>query len=221
MLARAAEVQLHQGAVLYRRGDYVGEFYFFNSGLTSLILDTAEGESVEIGTRGVEAVTMPETIFGSPKATFDSIIQVPGTAYVVRRDALRELTCRGSRLESLINGYIQTSIRQIAQTSLCNRLHTLEERFCRWLLVAADGACSDNFPITHEFFSLMLGVGRPALTLMATKLKTAGLIAYTRGHMKIKDAQGLRERSCECYRAICSDLDQLFGTEPDTASRLF
>ena len=216
VIAQATETPLYRGQVLYRCGDAVRHFYFINRGLISLMLDTADGRSVEVGGRGVEALTMPETVFGPERATLHSVVQVPGSAFLIERPALLALATRIARLRELIHGYVHASIQQIAQTSACNRLHTLDQRFSRWLLVAHESACSDGFPVTHEYFSLILGVGRSTLSLTAEKMRRAGYITYSRGQVQILDVRGLEANACECYRIIRNHHDRLFADSGKT-----
>jgi CRP-like cAMP-binding protein len=106
--------------------------------------------------------------------------------------------------------YTQALITQISQTGVCNRLHSVEQRLCRWLLLSHDRVQSDELLMTQELISNMLGMRREGVTVAAARLKDAGLIDYTRGHIKILDRAGLEAAVCECYRIVKDELDRLF-----------
>jgi CRP-like cAMP-binding protein len=110
--------------------------------------------------------------------------------------------------------YARFAFSQLAQTAACNRLHSLEERCCRWLLLAHDSALADNFSLTHEFLAMMLGVRRSGVSIVAHLLKKAGLIEYKRGRVTILDRAGLMDAACECYGSTQMQLQQLFGARP-------
>ena len=99
----------------------------------------------------------------------------------------------------------------VAQSAACNRLHVVEERLCRWLLMSSDCIDSDEIALTHEFLSVMLGIRRAGVTVAANLLRSEGLIAYTRGRIKILDREGLLERSCECYRLVKAEYARVLG----------
>ena len=111
----------------------------------------------------------------------------------------------------IVHDHGRFALGQIAQTAACNRLHHLEERCCRWLLIAHDSALSDTFPLTHEFLAMMLGVQRAGVSVYLSLLKKAGLIEQRRGQITITNRAGLEDAACECYRAMRQELDLLFG----------
>jgi CRP-like cAMP-binding protein len=114
-------------------------------------------------------------------------------------------------VNKLLQGYMHVAEQQLAQTAACNRLHTLEQRCCRWLLTAHDSVRSDTFPLTHEFLAMMLGVQRPGVSITAAILQKAGFIHYTRGRVTITDRAGLEASACECYDVIRDQFDRLFS----------
>jgi CRP-like cAMP-binding protein len=122
-------------------------------------------------------------------------------------------------LNELLQGYVHVAAHQIGQTAACNRLHHLDERCCRWLLVAHDGAHSDSFLLTHEFLAMMLGVQRAGVTMTASMLQRQGLIRYSRGRITITDRAGLEASSCECYEVIRDQLERLFSRRKPFDSR--
>ena len=117
-------------------------------------------------------------------------------------------------LRTALQNYARFAIRQIVQTAACNRLHSLEERCCRWLLIAHDSALADTFPLTHEFLAMMLGSQRSGVSIAASFLQKAGLISYKHGRIMITDRAGLEDAACECYSSIRSELDRLLSARP-------
>jgi CRP-like cAMP-binding protein len=129
-----------------------------------------------------------------------------------RADAIRAME-EDEAFRQIVHNYARFALGQIAQTAACNRLHHLEERCCRWLLIAHDSALSDTFLLTHEFLAMMLGVQRAGVSVYLSLLKKAGLIEQRRGQIAITNRQGLEDAACECYRTMREELDLLFGSD--------
>lgn len=184
--------------------------YFINRGLVSLIKVMDDGRMVEVGAVGIEGVTDPNALFGIDKAVIETVVQIPGGAFRIRREMLGRELERDAALRRVLEKYARFAYGQMAQTAACNRLHSMEERCCRWLLVCHDSALADTFPLTHELIATMLGGQRTAVTLVAKALQRAGLIDYSRGQLTIVDRGGLEEEACECYGAIRAQLQDLF-----------
>jgi CRP-like cAMP-binding protein len=161
---------------------------------------------------GIEGVTGLPALFGIGNATLECLVQVPGTALCGRPAILRAELARGRGLQSLLHRYYHLVISQIAQTAACNRLHSLEQRCARWLLIAHDGARAPTFPITHEFIAMMLGVQRAGVSIAANALQQSGLIRYSRGRLTVTDRRGLETAARECYRTIYLLIERLFRT---------
>ena len=203
-------VVLERGQVIYHPDATIRKLYFVNRGLVSLVRTMRDGRTVEVGSIGIEGVTGFSALLGIESATFECIVQVPGIALCGSLDALRPEARRSQHLAHLAHRYYQLVIGQIAQTAACNRLHSLEQRCCRWLLIAHDSVRTDSFPLTHEFLAMMLGVQRAGVSIAAKALQQAGLIRYVRGHMTIVDRAGLEAATCECYDTIRHMTDRLF-----------
>jgi len=190
----------------------IGEHvYFIDRGLVSLVKTMSGGDVVEVGTIGIEGVVGLGFALGLRRAVVDAVVQLPGVARRIAAATLREEMAQVDALRHLLLGYTEAALDQLAQTAACNRLHSLEERCSRWLLVAHDNAGSDRFHITHERLALLLGVQRPGLSITAHGLQDAGLIHYHNGEMEILDRAGLEARACECYRTVQARFDQLPG----------
>ena len=185
--------------------------YFVNRGLVSLVKTMRDGRTVEIEAVGYEGITDPNALFGVDSAILESVVQIPGTAFRISRDFLKETIASDETLRSQLQKYLQYTIGQLAQTAACNRLHAIEERCCRWLLIAHDSARANHFALTHEFLAMMLGVQRSGVSIAANFLKKAGLIDYARGYVMILNRPGLEEAACECYSALRDAHDRLFA----------
>ena len=205
-------VRLFPGQVIYHPERPITHSYFITRGLASLIKTMRDGRTVEIGAIGTEGITGPDALFGIQDAILECIVQVPGSALRIPPDTLRAEMAQCDLLASLLERFVQVIISQIAQTAACNRLHSLEERCCRWLLTARDSARSNSFSLTHEFLAMMLGVQRTGVSLKVNVLRKAGLIRYSRGRMTIIDRSGLQTAACECYGTIREQVDRLFAS---------
>jgi CRP-like cAMP-binding protein len=206
--------ELKRGEGISRVDEPAHDIIFVNRGMVSLIKRMGDGEVVELGAKGIEAITAEETLFGLPVPLFEEVTQIPGSGFAIRRDTLQQLTQESDELRALIVGYTRIAADQIAQTAGCNRLHFLEQRCCRWLLIAHDSARADGFSLTHEFLSMMLGVHRSGVSVALASLRRAGLIEYRSGRVTITDRKGLESEACECYAAIRDQFDRLFkGSE--------
>lgn len=184
--------------------------YFVNRGFVSMVKTMHDGRSVEVGGVGVEGVTDPNSLFGFSSAVLDTVVQIAGDAFRVKREFLKAKIDQDPALRRTVQTHARFVLSQLAQTAACNRLHSLEERCCRWLLTAHDNALSDRFSLTHEFLAMMLGVQRTGVSIAARMLKKAGMIDYVRGEVTILDRAALQETSCECYRTLRDELNILF-----------
>ncbi|HVF45158.1 MAG TPA: helix-turn-helix domain-containing protein, partial [Pyrinomonadaceae bacterium] len=142
-----------------------------------------------------------------------------GEAYRVRADVIKATYDAGGPLRPLLNRYIHTVIVLGSQASACNRLHGLEQRFCKWLLMSSDGIGSDEVELTQEFLAVMLGVRRAGVTEAALKVQSVGIISYGRGQIRIIDRAGLERSACECYGSTKAEYERLFGGDFRAARR--
>jgi CRP-like cAMP-binding protein len=204
-------VELPVRHTVYSTGSTIEHIYFPYQGLASLVKIMEDGKAAEIGTIGTEGLVGLPAIFGNGQAPFEVLMQVPGAAHRINPAVLRHEMERSEVLRRVVFLYTDFFFDHLAQTAACNRLHSLEERCCRWLLTAHDNVHSDIVPLTHEFLALMLGVRRPGVSLAAGILQKAGLIRYRHGRVKIIDRERLEAYACECYAAIRSRYDLLLG----------
>jgi CRP-like cAMP-binding protein len=161
-----------------------------------------DGRSVEVGIIGCEGVVGTPLAFGFDSASMRAIMQLPGKGLRISSVTLEETFKSCSNLKFQIERYVMRQQLQVAQLAACNRLHDMDQRLARWLLMCQDRIDSENLPLTHEFIAQMLGSGRPTVTIAAGVLERAGLIANTRGSVKILNRKRLEDAACECYRVI-------------------
>jgi CRP-like cAMP-binding protein len=214
ILCACHSVEFPLGHVFYRAGATIDHLYFINEGLVSLLKTMADGRSAEIGAVGIEGLAGMFAGSGSDHAPADYVVQVPVAAYRIQSSVLQRQKLRHAELRELLRNYRFLLRDQLAQVSACNRLHTLEQRCCHWLLVAHDNVGGDEFPLTHEFFASLLGVQRPSLSMTANGLQKRGLITYRHGRVTIFNRAALEECACECYHALHRKIDTCFDPEP-------
>jgi CRP-like cAMP-binding protein len=194
-------VPLVDGMPIYEPNTPISEVYFPISGIVSLVSEMREG-TVEVGTVGREGMTGLPLVLHATTMPSRAFVQVPGHAYRMRGADLLTALRRSSRIERLVYRYALALFDQAAQHAACNRLHALEERCARWLLMTHDRVDGDVLPLKQQFLAEMLGVHRPAVTIAAGALQKAGVIRYTRGKVTVLDRKALEEASCECYSII-------------------
>ncbi len=194
-------VTLHSGMVLYEPDEDIEHVYFLSNALVSIVSMNSEGATVEICLIGSEGMVGVPAILGGV-APYRAIVQMGGAAFRIRRRKIYEEFRKNACLRDLLLKYTNVFLIQIAQFSICNCYHTLQERLCRWLLVARDAVHSDVLVMTHEVISRLLGTRRASITVAAGLLQRAGLIKIGRGRITIQDAPGLAAMSCECYSIL-------------------
>lgn len=195
-------VDLPQYKVLFEQGARAEHTYFPNEGMVSLVVSVNDGRSVEVGITGSEGTVGAPLEFGFDRASMRAIMQVPGRGLRIPGAVLAENFTKAPNLKKLIEQYAMRQQLQVAQLAACNRLHDMDQRLARWLLMCQDKIDSENIPLTHEFLAQMLGSGRPTVTIAAGVLERAGLIANTRGTVRIVNRKALEDVACECYRVI-------------------
>jgi CRP-like cAMP-binding protein len=193
------------GDILFGSGDTVQYLYFPLRACVSMVTNFQEGKGVEVGLVGSEGLVGIWAAMGAPSNWHEAVVQAPGDFLKIKVDAFRAQLKRGDGLLNQLHRYACYLLAEISQTAACNRLHRLEQRLARWLLMSHDQVRTNEFHETHEFLSHMLGTDRSEVTIAAGILRKAGLISYSRGKVKILDRKGLEEASCECYRIISNE----------------
>lgn len=183
--------------------------WFPRSGVASMMSMMADGSIVEVATVGREGMVGLSVVLGADRLAQLIFIQIPGEGYRISADRFRQLADRLPVFRALLLRYAASLVTQIAQGSACNRLHDIEARCARWLLMSHDRVTGDRFLLTQEFLAQMLGVTRPSVSLAAGALQKAGLISYIRGEITILDRPRLEQAACECYRIITDEFRHL------------
>lgn len=196
------KVDLRFKEPLHAQAQRVTHVFFPASGVVSSVIDLEGGQTVETGTIGREGLVGVSVLMGESLSPTRTFVQVPGTAHRATRDDLLEFVKHHPQLQTLALRYASVQLATLAQTAACNRVHTVEERLARWLLMTRDRVDSDAFPLTQQFLAEMLGVRRPTVSLAGAILQKAGLIRYRRGEITVLDRAGLEDAACECYRTI-------------------
>jgi CRP-like cAMP-binding protein len=202
LLPDLEEVEMPLGKPIYRANEPITHVYFPNSAMISVVTNTSDGHSVEAGVIGWEGMSGVEVLMQVDSTSNDSMVQIANGAIRIETAAIRAEFARGEVLHKLTLQYIHALMVQISQTALCNRLHSIEQRLSRWLLMSRDRVGADDIKLTQEFLSIMLGVNRPSVTIAAISLQNAGYIKYSRGTIKIVDSDGLERFTCECYHSV-------------------
>lgn len=204
-------VELKSGDVLIEPYEPIENVYFPIDAVTSTIQEMSDGSSIEAGLMGIEGMVGIQWWLRGRTTSTKTLIQVAGR--LLRMDAdvfAREVRDRQTPLNGLIAGYTHAFMNMTSMTAACNRLHTIDERLCRWLKLIHDRIRRDEFVLRHEFIAMMLGVHRPTVSTAANILQKAGLISYSRGNIKILDSEGLRDGACECFELMEREFDRMF-----------
>ena len=205
------EVDLELKHLLYDADGPVHEVYFPLTSVISIVTVLDDGETVEAATVGYEGLTGIPAVFGRGVSPYRVITQVPGLALKMAASVvLAEQKLGDSALIAAIHGYLNYIVAVLGQNVACNRMHTVESRMARWLLMTHDRVESDGFPMTQEFLGQMLGVQRPTVNIAGSTLQKAGFIRYTRGHIVVIDRRGLEGAACECYAHLVKQLERAF-----------
>jgi CRP-like cAMP-binding protein len=183
--------------------------YFPTSAIVSLLYELENGSSAEIAVVGFEGIVGISTFMGGESTSSRGVVQSAGHGYRMKANLLLNAFERSKPIEHLLLRYTQALITQMSQTAVCNRHHTLDQQFCRWLLLSLDRLKTNQLDMTQELIANMLGVRREGVTEAALKVQKAGLISYSRGHITIIDRAGLEKRTCECYKVVKEEYDRL------------
>jgi CRP-like cAMP-binding protein len=194
-----------QGAVLTEAGDEVDQIYFPHYGMLSLLAVLRDGKAIETATVGREGVVGAMAGLGLYRSLVRVVAQMPMACSKIAAPHFRTVAATSDPVRNLCIRYNEVLLSQARVTAACNALHSIEARFCRWLLQSADRAANDTVNLTQEFLAEMLGVRRTSVTEVASKVQSAGAITYSRGVIRILDRPALMRMSCECYQAL---LDQ-------------
>jgi len=208
---RLERITISLGQVIYESQAYLEYVYFPTTSVISLLYTMEDGSTAEMGLTGNDGVVGVALFLGGDTTPNRAVAQIAGGAFRMRSKVLQEEFAHGGVFQQVLLRYTQALITQISQTAVCNRLHSIEKRLCRWLLLSHDRVQSDELLMTQEFISNMLGGRRESVTVAAGRLQDAGLIYYARGHITILDRRGLEATVCECYAIVKGESDRLLG----------
>jgi CRP-like cAMP-binding protein len=211
---RLEMVELPLRRVLHTVGEPIKAVFFPETGYASMLAYMEDGDAAEVGLVGWEGFIGLPLLLGADHDDIEAMVQSPGTALRMDAAAFREALESIPALRTLLLRYALIHHGQVARTAACNGRHHTDQRLARWLLMAHDRARDDEFPMTHEFLSMMLGVRRAGITVAAGQLQKAGFIHYERGCIEITDRPGLESVACECYGVVRRAQDQLLGLPP-------
>jgi len=189
------KVDLPSGKVLYEPDEKISHVYFPDRAMISVVAYTESGQAAEVAVIGNEGATGLDVVMGSDTAPNQFITQLPNGALRMRTADIREEFHRCGAMHDLLLAFTRNLIVQLSQTAICNRLHSMEQRLSRWLLMCRDRTASEVLPLTQEFLAIMLGSTRTSVTLTAIEIQNHGFIAYKRGKITIVDREGLKSFS--------------------------
>jgi CRP-like cAMP-binding protein len=209
LLPNLKPVFMPLGQSVYESGVQLDHVYFPTTCIVSLLFVMADGASAEIAVVGKEGLVGVALFMGGETTPSRAVVQSEGWAYRLKGQFLKEEFTRGGEMQHLLLRYTQALLTQMAQTAVCNRHHSIDQQLSRWLLLSIDRLESDELKMTQELIANMLGVRREGVTEAAGNLQKAGLIRYSRGHIKVTDRPGLEARCCECYGVVKREYDRL------------
>jgi len=199
--------------VIYEQGASIQYVYFPLGCVLSVLAFMRSGTAVEVATIGNEGFSGIDLMLEGETAGNTCVCQVAGDSLRMRAADFKELVRSHTGLRETAQRFMRAYISQITQSVACNRLHTIEERFARWLLITHDRVRGNSFYLTQEFMADMLGVHRPSVSIVAATYQQAGAIRYLRGQMTILDRKALENAACECYHAVANQFNQVLGVK--------
>jgi CRP-like cAMP-binding protein len=205
------KVSFKLGEVIYESGGQQNYIYFPTTAIISLLYLMENGSSAEMGVAGNEGLVGVALFMGGNTVPNRAVVQSAGDALRMTTKMLQNEFARGRTFQRLLLMYTQALMTQMSQTAVCNRLHTVEQQLCRWLLLSHDRLDTDELVMTQELIANMLGVRREGVTMAARQLQDQGLISYVRGRIRILDRSGLEAAVCECYSVVKDEYDRLLN----------
>ena len=208
VLSKSEFISASTHTVLNEMAEPIQFAYFINNGLASILNVMSDGKTVEVGLMGSEGFVGLPLIVGFATSPTLAVMQIGGSAYRTSAQDLADLVRQCPNLEKNLQRFSQEFALQVAQVAACNRLHQVQERLARWLLMSEDRVKSSTFLLTQEFLAHMLGTRRASVTVAAGILQKTGLITYRRGQVTIQSRPGLENATCECYRQLAQQIQR-------------
>ncbi len=195
------------GMNLYRPHEPIEYVYFPNNSMGSIVATTKSGHGTEIGVIGCEGAVGLDVVMGRTSSPNESMIQIADSGHRIRSKYIVAEFEQSAEMRGLLLSFMNKFMVQISQTTLCNRLHNVEQRLARWLLMCHDRVSHEHLLLTHEYLGITLGVARISVSQAANHFKDLGLIEYVRGKVTIVDRKGLEAVVCECYEIVKAEYD--------------
>jgi CRP-like cAMP-binding protein len=211
LLPNLQQVSFSLGEVVYEFGGHLDYVFFPTTSIVSLLYTMENGSSAEMGLTGNDGVVGIALFMGGGTMPNRAVVQSAGAAIRLKAKVLQDEFALGGKFQRLLLRYTQALITQISQTAVCNRLHSVEQQLCRWLLLSHDRLKTDELIMTQELIADMLGVRREGVTVAAGHLQDIGAISYVRGRIKILNRHKLEETVCECYQVVKDEFLRLLG----------
>jgi len=203
-------VPLRLGRLIWEPGERLDLAYFPVDSVVSLLYTMHNGTTAEMGMVGQDGMLGLSIFLGGESSWCRAVVAAAGDAFAAPAPVIRELRNKHASFRTVLLRYTQALLTQVSQTAVCNRLHSFEQRLCRWLLLCRDRVGRPELLMTQELIAQMLGGRRESVTVAAGRLQGMGLIHYCRGHITILNRPGLEAACCECYRVVEDQLDLLF-----------
>jgi len=214
LTAHLQPIKLPKKHVLYEVGAPLDHIYFIEEGLASVLTTMEDGASSEVGMVGPEGIIGISALLGGKISAQHVVMQLPGKGHYIAAKRCKCVFDESPRVRAVMLRFTEDLLNLSSQTAGCNRLHSVEQRSARWLLMASDRIGSNVLPLTQEFLAAMLGVRRSGVSEAASELQRSGLIRYRRGEITIIDRAGLEATACECYSLDKQRAERLLLLEP-------
>ena len=200
-------------ATLHTAGQPIAAAIFPEHGYASMLATLDHGDAAEVGMIGREGVIGLPLLFGSDRSSIEAMVQSGGSSLHLPADVFQQACEVRPAMRALLLRYAMAFYVQVTMTAACNGRHLVGQRFARWLLMAHDRGDGDEFPMTHEFLSVMLGVRRAGVSVAAGRMRRSGYIRYEQGRIRVIDRQGLESAACECHGIVRRETDRLMGAQ--------
>ncbi len=204
-------VDLEMGEALWEMEEKRKYVYFPTTAMICLLYETEDGVSIEVGMTGRKGMVGIVTFVGDARMAKRAVVQRAGQAFRMKAADVEKQFESSSAFQEISMAYTQTLIAQISQSAICNRLHSLEQQICRYLLVSQDNLQTKTFRMTHAQIASVLGVRRESISLAARQLKDRGVVDYSRGKMSILNNRDMLNAACECYLVVKEQYDRILG----------
>ncbi len=213
------KVEIPLGETLFRSYEPIPYIYFPDTAMSSIVAVAETGHATEIGIVGWEGAAGLDALLGADSSPHEVMCQMAGSAHRMPIVEARQEFGKAGDFQTLLLQFYRTLVVQISQTTLCNRIHSVDQRLCRWLLMCQDRSAADTLPLTQEFLAVMLGVTRVSVTHAASELQKDSYISYSRGKIDILDRSALESLSCECYQVVKDEYDAYLSASRNNNKR--